>query len=64
MNQQTRLEIARIVEKYIPDHHHNERRKLGQDLYALSEHSFDNGYKAHRDYVWSKSLWWRLFYVF
>lgn len=61
---QTKQEMARIVEKYIPSHHHNERRKLGQDLLALYQHSFDEGYKAHRDYVASKGFWWRLFYVF
>lgn len=63
MNQQTRLEIARIVETYVPAHHFNLRRKLGQDLARVWSMAHDEGYKEHRDYIYNKGFWWRLWYV-
>lgn len=68
MNNQLHGKILTIVEKYIPAAHFNERRKLGQDLSTLCEECLNDGatkgWDDHISYVRSRSIWWRLYYVF
>ena len=54
-------EIDRIVEKYIPEKHHNERRKLRQELLRLvndAENGMGNGLlHVHH----SRPMWRRVY---
>ena len=63
MNHHTKLEIARIVERYIPGHHYNERRHLGQDMTSLVEHVYCSAISDYRFNINALPLWKRVWYA-